>query len=108
MEVWHDATQTVGPEYHLYFLHAGETAADQMIEEWVMTVRSSDLSTGVEAMGYQGSVNEGEVEASRRRNEWLVGTENNLCIAFAAKEDQKLPLAELARERGTTVWRHVQ
>ncbi|MFI1606958.1 DciA family protein [Streptomyces griseofuscus] len=107
MDVWHDATQTAGPEHPLCLLHAGETAADQMIEEWATSVRATDLPAppGVDTFTYLGTVPQGDAEAQRQRNEWLVGTKRGLCVAFVVREDEQLPLAELARERGATVFR---
>lgn len=107
MDVWHDVTQTVGPEHPFCLLHAGETAADQMIEEWATSVRATDLPAPprVDTFTYLGTVTQGDVETHRQRNEWLVGTERDLCVTFVAREDERLPLAELARERGATVFR---
>ncbi|MYU23530.1 DciA family protein [Streptomyces sp. SID8352] len=106
MDVWHDATQTAGPEHPLCLLHANETAADQMIEEWATSVRSTDLPTPphVDTFTYLGTVSQGDADARRRRNEWLVGTERDLCVAFVVSEGEKLSLAELARESGAAVF----
>ncbi|GAB1331682.1 DciA family protein [Streptomyces sennicomposti] len=110
MDVWHDTAQTVGPEHPLYFLHAGETAADQMVEEWAAAVRPAAPSAPhhVDTMTYGATVDNTDPDALRRRDEWLAGKPHDLCVVFAARDDEKLPLAELARERGTTIWRHVQ
>jgi predicted nucleic acid-binding Zn ribbon protein len=110
MDVWHDAAQTVGPEHPLYFLHSGETAADQMVEEWAAAIRPADLWAPhhVDTMTYSETVDDTDPDALRRRNEWLAGKPCDLCVVFAARNDEKLPLAELARERGATIWRHVQ
>ncbi|MEU6011109.1 hypothetical protein [Streptomyces sp. NPDC047453] len=110
MDVWRDATQTVGPEHPLYFLHAGETAADQMVEEWATAAQDADPSATprVDTLMYHAAVTGDDPQASRRRNEWLVGEQHELCVVFVVREDEKLPLAELARERGVTVWPYVQ
>ncbi|MGW7603204.1 DciA family protein [Streptomyces antimycoticus] len=110
MDVWHDMTQTVGPEHQLCIAHTGETAADQMVEEWATAVRNAGSSTPprVGTFVYPATVDRDDPAASQRRNEWLVGEQRDLCLVFAVQEDEKLPLAELACERGTTVWQHVQ
>ncbi|MGW3038129.1 DciA family protein [Streptomyces sp. NPDC001178] len=110
MDVWHDVAQTVGPEHPLYLLHTGETPADQMVEEWVATVREPGVSAPhhVDTMTYGATVDNTDSDALRRRDEWLAGKPHDLCVVFAVRDDEKLTLAELARERGTIVWRHVQ
>jgi predicted nucleic acid-binding Zn ribbon protein len=110
MDVWHDATQTVGPEHKLCLVHAGETAADQMVEEWATAVREADPSAPlrVDTLVCAAGMDKDAPDASRRRDEWLVDEPSDLCVVFAVREDEELPLAELAREGGTSVWRHVQ
>ncbi|MBZ9644845.1 hypothetical protein [Streptomyces sp. PSKA30] len=62
----------------------------------------------VDTIVHPATVDKNVPDASRRRNEWLVGKRHDLCVIFAARDDENLPLAELARERGMTLWRHVQ
>lgn len=110
LDTWHDAVQTVGPEHPLWVEHAGETAADQMVEEWAAQVNSTHPSTFLPVGTFAREANTAQdgPDAARRRDERLVDQEPDLCLVFAAREDEEVPLAELARERGLSVRRFVE
>lgn len=84
------------------------------MEEWATAVRDADPSAPlrVDIFVYPATVDRDDTESCHRRHEGLVGEQRDLCVVFAVREDEKLRLAEfareLARERGATVWRHVR
>ncbi|MFI1700396.1 DciA family protein [Streptomyces bobili] len=110
LDTWHDAAQTVGPEHPLQVEHPGETAADQMVEEWGARIASVDprIPLFVNSFAREAHTDREGPDALRRRDERLVDREPDLCLVFAAREDEDFPLAELARERGLPVRRFVE
>lgn len=78
-----------------------------MVADWVTAVGDADPSTPLFVDTYPDTVDDAP-DAPRRRNEWLVGEQRDLCLVFVAREDEEPLFAELARERGLTVWQHVQ
>lgn len=110
LDTWHDAVQTAGPEHPLWVEHAGETAADQMVNEWGDRVNSANPSIPLLVGTFVREANTAQdgPDAARRRDERLVDQEPDLCLVFAAREDEEIPLAELARERGLSVRRFVE
>ncbi|MET7489827.1 DciA family protein [Streptomyces sp. NPDC005538] len=110
LDTWNDAVQTVGPEHPLRVEHLGETAADKMVEEWGARITSVNpmIPLFVDIFAREASTAQAGPDAVRRRYERLVDREPDLCLVFAAREDEEFPLAELARERGLPVRRFVE
>lgn len=110
LDTWHDAVQTAGPEHPLRVEHAGETAADQMVTEWGDRVTSTDPTVPlfVDTFAREPNTVQDGPDAARRKDERRLDREPDLCLVFAAREDEKIPLAELARERGLSVRRYVE
>ncbi|WP_331732775.1 DUF721 domain-containing protein (plasmid) [Streptomyces sp. NBC_00015] len=110
LDTWHDAVQTVGPEHPLQVEHTGETAADQMVEQWGARITSANprIPLFVHTFAREAHTDQDGQDAVRRRDERLVDREPDLCLAFAAREDEEFPLVELARERGLPVRRFVE
>ncbi len=108
MDVWHDATQVFGPEHPLWIAHSGETAADQVVEEWVDAIQRAPLPRPLDAFAFKANVDRDGPESVRRRNERLVAGHHDLRLVFAARAGKSLPLADLACDRGLPMWQHTQ
>ncbi|MFM9700949.1 DciA family protein [Streptomyces europaeiscabiei] len=110
LDTWHDAVETVGPGHLLRLQHAGQTAADQMVEDWATQANGKDPSSPwlVQALEVGTNPDWDGPDDTRRSDLRFVARQPDLCLVFGAREDEELPLAELARERGMSVWQHVQ
>jgi hypothetical protein len=110
LDTWHDAVETAGPGHLLRLHHTGQTAADQMVEDWASQVNGTDPSSPwlVHAFEIETNPDWDGPDNTRRSDLRLVARQPDLCLVFAAREDEKLTLAELARERGMSVRQHVQ
>ncbi|WP_186782492.1 DciA family protein [Streptomyces sp. CBG9] len=108
MDVWFDVSQTEGPEHPLFLTHAGETEADQMVEKWATDIaHTTPLASSLRVLTFLLPPSPRQTDsAQHQENDRLADGPYDLCVEFAAREGEHLPLAELARKCGVNTWQH--